>query len=87
MPSKWEQQRALVERLEKDVAELVAYATANTSTAAHRGVVVRVNARLDTYFTQCQDLLDSLNRLEEPYLYFRLIKTYRSLLGLFQQWD
>lgn len=87
MPPKCDHQRSLIETLENDVAALEAYANANPMTTAPKEVVVRINARLDTYFTRCQGLLDDLDRFKEPALYWRLLKTYRRLFGLFEKWD
>lgn len=87
MPSKCDEQRGLIKQLEIDVAALEAYANANTVTTAPREVAARINARLDTAFTQCQALLDDLDRSQEPALYCRLLSTYRKLFGIFQNWD
>jgi len=87
MPSKCDEDRALIQQLENDVAALETYANANTVTTAPREVVVRINARLDTAFTRCQALLDDLDRSQEPALYCRLLSTYRKLFRLFEQWD
>jgi hypothetical protein len=87
MASKCNQQRAQIQQLENDVAALKVYADANTVTTASIEVVVRINARLDTAFRQCQALLDDVDRFQDPALYYRLLTTYRTLFSVFQKWD